>query len=102
MITAIVLCVISFLFIAIIVIAWFNTPNCKRGGKHHNFFFPFGDFYRQPTGDKRLPGDRVSQDWQRPDEEVGYRFERHCLDCSYKEYKRYSDVGQYTHTWEPK
>jgi hypothetical protein len=72
------------LFILIIILLHLSDNTCILG---HHWYTEKGTYMCRSSGAKRLPGDSVHYDWQRHDEEVGYRFERHCLLCNYEEYK---------------
>jgi hypothetical protein len=71
--------------VAILMVGFFYLidKTCYFG---HSWYLEQGSLIRQPNGAKRLPGDYVTDDYLRPHEEVGYRWERHCLKCNKIEY----------------
>jgi hypothetical protein len=76
--------IIFGLLLLIFVLLHVSENSCHLG---HHWYTARGTYMCRRSGAKRLPGDSVHYDWQRPGEEVGYRFERHCLRCNHEEYK---------------
>lgn len=83
--------IIPLTIIVVFVLLKIAENTCYFG---HHWYVQGGCYMSRPTGAKHLPGNFVYPDWQRPNEDVGYRFERHCLRCAYEEYSSYKDGKQ--------
>lgn len=84
------------ILICVLIIFWLKRNTCKYG---HHWYKESGSFSRRPDGAISLQGEIVKEDYNRPDELVGYRFERQCSKCKHRQYKSMNINGIKTVMW---